>query len=92
MVLKMQLYSFGVSFLYGFVFFVLLEINSRFIYSSSVIVKIISSLLFIIFNTFLYFIILMKVNNGYIHVYFFLCMILGYVLCKVLYKKICKRN
>lgn len=92
MILKIQIYSFIVSYIYGFAFFILLEINSKFIYSSSLIIKILSSLLFIIFNTLLYFIILMKINNGYLHIYFFLSIILGYISCKTIYKKIVKRN
>ena len=92
MALKIQLYSFFVSFVYGFVFYILLEINSKFIYSSKILVKIISSFIFVIFNILLYFFILMKVNNGYIHLYFFLCIICGYVLCKVFYERICKKK
>ena len=92
MILKIQIYSFIVSYIYGFAFFILLEINSKFIYSSSLIIKILSSLLFIIFNTLLYFIILMKINNGYLHIYFFLSIILGYISCKTIYKKNCKKK
>ena len=90
--LKVQLYSFIASFIYGFFFFLMLEINSRFIYSSSKIVRIIASFLFVIVNVFLYFIILMRINNGYIHIYFFLCIILGYMMCKACYKFICKKK
>lgn len=92
MPLNIQLYSFLVSFVYGFIYFILLEVNSRFIYSSKVAVKVMSSFIFVMFNILLYFIILMKINNGYIHFYFFLCIILGYFLCKVIYKKICKKK
>ena len=87
MLLKIQIYSFLVSFIYGIIFYLLLELNSKMIYSSHLFVKIISSFLFVMFNCLLYFIILMYVNNGYIHIYFFFCLLLGYFVCKVLYKK-----
>ena len=91
MVLEIQIYSLGVSFLYGIFFFILLEINSKFIYSSNMFIKVICSFLFAIFNALLYFIILMYINNGYIHLYFFLCIILGYICSNFVYKMICKK-
>lgn len=90
MALRIQLLSFFVSFCYGIFFYLLLELNSRFLYSSHFVVKILVSFLFVMFHTLLYFLILMKINNGYIHIYFFLCILLGYVLCKILYKRFVK--
>lgn len=90
--LKVQIISLLVSFCYGMFFYLLLELNSRFLYSSNIIVKVLVSFLFVMFHTLLYFIILMKINYGYIHFYFFLCIILGYILCKVIYKKIVKKS
>lgn len=91
MSLKIQSYSFFVSFLYGMFFYIVLEINKKFIYMSFKFIKIVVSLLFILVMALLYFIILLYVNNGYLHAYFFLCIILGYIVCKVIYKKIVKR-
>ncbi|MBR3161369.1 MAG: hypothetical protein IKF19_01400 [Bacilli bacterium] len=68
-----------------------MEINKKFIYMSFKFIKIVVSLLFILVMALLYFIILLYVNNGYLHAYFFLCIILGYIVCKVIYKKIVKR-
>lgn len=92
MVLKVQIISLVVSFCYGIFFYLLLELNSRFLYSSHIVVRIIVSFLFVMFHTLLYFLILMRINYGYIHFYFFLCIILGYILCKVVYKKIVKKS
>lgn len=86
--LNIQILSFTVSFLYGMFFYLLLEINYKFLTSSSLLVKIISSLLFVVFNTLLYFIILLYINNGYVHVYFLFLMLVGYFFCKVIYKLI----
>ena len=91
MYLKIQIYSFFVSFAYGIVFNLLLELNYKLIHSSNLFIKFFISFLFIIFNFLLYFIILLYVNNGYLHFYFFLCIFCGYLLCKVVYKKIVKR-
>ena len=92
MILKVQLFSLGVSFGYGLFFYLLLELNSKFIYSTNIFVRIIVSFLFILFNTLLYFLILMKINNGYVHFYFLLSILCGYYLCKLLYKRFVKKE
>lgn len=92
MELNVQILSLVVSFIYGIFFFVLLEINSRFVYSSSFFVKVLGSFVFILISSLVYFFILLKINNGYVHIYFILCIILGYFLCKVLYKGLVKRK
>lgn len=86
MILKIQIISFIVSFVYGMFFCFTLEIFSRFLYSRFLFIKVINSFLFVTFHTLFYFVILMKVNYGYIHLYFFLCLFLGYIMCKVLHK------
>lgn len=91
MVLSVQVISLLVSFLYGIFFYLTLEINSRFIYYSNFFVRIVYSFLFVIFHTLLYFLFLMYINNGYVHIYFLFCMILGYLMCKVVYKRFVKR-
>ena len=78
MVLKVQIISLVVSFCYGIFFYLLLELNSRFLYSSHIVVRIIVSFLFVMFHTLLYFLILMKINYGYIHFYFFLCIFIAF--------------
>ena len=92
MALTMQLISLLVSFVYGFFFCFTLNLNSRFIYSSNLFIRIVISFLFVLFHSLLYFLILMRINNGYIHIYFLLCIILGYLMCKVVYKKFVKRK
>lgn len=70
----------------------MLEINSKFLYTSRLLFQIIFSFLFVLFNTLLYFIILMKINYGYIHIYFFLALLGGYLICKVLFKRFVKSD
>ena len=90
--LKIQIYSFIVSFVYGVFYYIMLDVNSKFICLSFKMMKIIYSFLFVIFMSLLFFIILLHLNNGYIHFYFFLCVILGYIVCKVVVKKIVNRK
>ena len=92
MVLSVQIISLIVSFCYGFFFCFILELSSKFIYSRNLIIRIFYSFLFILLNSLFYFLILIKINYGYVHVYFFICMLVGYLLCKVVYKKIVKRD
>ena len=87
MILSIQIVSFIVSFLYGMFFFITLQINYKFLYSSNLFIKIVFSFLFIIFHTLLYFVILLKINYGYIHLYFFFCLIIGYFVWKVGYNR-----
>ena len=84
--LNIQFLSLFVSFLYGFVVYILLEVNYKFLMTSNLVVRVIMSMFFILFITLLYFIILLCINNGYIHIYFFISVLCGYFVCKVVYK------
>ena len=91
MVLKIQVISLIVSFCYGIFFYITLELSSKILYMSNLLVRVMATLLFVLFHTLLYFLLLMKINYGYIHIYFFLSILLGYVMCKVIYKRFVKR-
>ena len=81
------------SFIYGIIFYILLEINYKYIYCGKTIYKIIVTFLFVMCNTLLYFIILKKINHGIIHIYFLICILTGYILSNFVYKKlIVKKN
>lgn len=88
MILSIQIYSLLFSFLFGMLFYILLEINYKFLYSDKLLLKVLYTFIFVIFNTLLYFICLKKINNGIIHIYFLLLILLGYLLSKVLLKKV----
>ena len=92
MILKIQIYSILYSFLYGMIFYALLEVNYKIIYESRLFIKIIYSLLFLLVNTLLYFIILIKINNGIVHIYFLLSIILGYILAYFIMIKLFKKK
>ena len=90
--INIQILSLVVSFLYGIFFYIILEVNYRFLTSSSKIIKVLSSLLFVLFHALLYFIILLYINNGYIHLYFLICILVGNFFCKVVYKWFVNKN
>ena len=93
MILKIQIFSLLYSFIYGIIFYILLEVNQKFLYEVKIVYRIIISFLFVIFISLLYFLILIKINNGILHLYFFLTMFTGYLLSFVIYKKlIVKKN
>ena len=80
MTLKIQIISLIVSFLYGIFFSFLLNINYKIIYNENKFKKIIGTFLFIIFNSLLYFYILLKINNGIVHIYCIFSIITGYIM------------
>lgn len=93
MILKVQILSLLYSFVYGILFFILLEVNYKLLYTGKIIYRIVISFLFIIIASLLYFFGLLKVNNGVIHIYFFLSLFTGYLLSFVIYEKIrCKKK
>ncbi len=92
MILEIQILSFVVSYFYGIFFYFMLKLNSIILFSAHMFLRIVGSLLFVMFHTLLYFLILLKINYGYVHLYFFLFILLGYITCKVLDKKFVKNK
>lgn len=86
--INIQIYSLLFSFLYGIIFYILLEINYNILFEGKIIYRIIISFLFVIVLSLVYFLILLKINNGVLHLYFFLLMFTGYLLSFVIYKKL----
>ena len=80
-----QLFSFIISFLFGIVFAFLNELNSSLIKKKKLYLKIIITFLFVVDVSLLYLIVIYKLNNGIMHVYFLIFIILGYIIS---YKKI----
>ena len=74
------------SFVFGLFFNLFLNLNCKFIYSYNKIIKIISSILFVIINTLLYFICLNKINNGIFHIYSLIIILLTYLSIEKLKK------
>ena len=93
MILKIQILSLIYSFFFGAIFFLLLEVNYRFLYEGKLVYRIIISFLFVIIISLGYFLGLLKINNGIIHIYFLLSLFTGYLVSFVIYNKInCKKK
>lgn len=91
MTLKIQIISLVVSFLYGIFFSFLLNINYKLIYNDNKFIKIIGTFMFIIVNSLLYFLILLKINNGIVHIYCIFSLIIGFIIENfIISKKISK--
>ena len=80
MSLKLQIISLIISFIFGILFNFLLKINYKIIYNESKIVQIGGTFLYVIASSLLYFYILLKVNNGIVHIYCLLSILLGYII------------
>ena len=78
--LKIQIISLAFSFLYGVVFSLLVNINYRFLFTKRLFYKIVVTFVFIIDMALLYFIFIKMINNGIIHSYFLLMIILGFYI------------
>ena len=87
MVLKIQIYSLIYSFFYGMFFGMLVRINYRYLYDVKKFIRVVVSFFFIMFNVMFYFMGLKYINNGILHIYFFLCILGGYFLVNGIFSK-----
>ena len=79
MILIIQIRSLAFSFIYGIFFAFKYKINRKFLISNYIFFKIIINLLFMLDHVLLYFILLSKINNGMLHIYFLLTYLLGII-------------
>lgn len=78
--LKVQLLSLAFSFAYGVLFSFLVNVNYRFLFAKKRVVQIIMTFLFLLDMALLYFLILRYLNEGIIHIYFFLMILVGFYI------------
>jgi hypothetical protein len=86
MKLDIQIYSLGYSFLFGCIFYILLDIFYNFVYVKKVILRIIFSFIFTMGMAIFYFVGLLYINNGYLHIYFIVSILVGYIFSYLLTK------
>lgn len=79
MQLYTQIITLLFSFLFGIIFSIELKLNHKFIYQNNKIYKIITTFLFVLINVLLYFIGLKKINNGILHMYGLISIMIGYI-------------
>ena len=87
MSLKIQIYSVLYSFLFGIYFSYILKLFKKYIYNNNIIIKTVSNLVIVIINSFIYFIGINKINNGIVHPYTYITLILGFYFIDIIYKK-----
>ena len=78
------------SLFFGAFFALMIDINHKYLYESKRYFKIIFTFLFILINTILYFFALKKINNGIIHIYSIICIILGFFMEHFIRNKVVK--
>ncbi len=86
--LVIQIKSLVFSFFYGVLFAILLNINYKYIYKSKLGYRILINIMFVISNVLLYFIIIKIINNGIIHFYFVVMIIMGFLISNYQFKKL----
>lgn len=80
MTLSVQIQSLIFSFIYGVFFAVIFEFSYKYFNSKIKYLNIIVITLFVLFNALLYFFCMRIINNGIIHVYFLLTLLLGFLI------------
>lgn len=89
--LKIQVFSLLFSFFYGILFSFLINVHYQFLFFKKKWVQIVVTILFLLDMALLYFLILRIINNGIIHIYFYLMIFLGFYLTFPVLKKIRKK-
>lgn len=87
MTIGMQIISLTVSFLCGIFTFFVYNYVSKWLFSTKTVYKIFLNLLFVLIITFLYFFIMMKINNAIIHIYFLLVFAFSFLLSRCVWFK-----
>ena len=85
MSLDNQLQLLVVSFLYGIFVFFTLEINAKFIYNLRKFFRYPITFLFSLLHSLLYFLILLFLNYGYLHIYGIIMTFLSFLLTSFIY-------
>ena len=91
MKLSIQIYSLIYSLVYGGVFYLLLDFFNKFTFMKKIYLKVILSWIFIMVIALLYFLGLLYINNGVLHIYFLLSIVCGYIIVYLIFKRFTHR-
>lgn len=91
MKLSIQIYSLIYSLIYGGIFYLLLDLFNKFTSMKKVYLKVILSWIFVTGMAILYFIGLLYINYGVVHIYFLLSIVCGYVIVYLILKRFTHR-
>lgn len=83
MSLSIQIQSLSLSFLFGMFFSLLFNLAYKYLFSFKLGYRILSNVLFVLSLSTLYFLLLKIVNNGILHIYFFIILFLGFIFGNV---------
>lgn len=83
MSLNIQIYSLIFSFVFGIMFSLLLKINYKVLFLCKSGIKIFSNFIFLLDISLLYFLGIKLINNGILHIYFFIVFLLGCFFGKI---------
>lgn len=86
--LTIQLNLLAFSFFYGIFFSLSINLNYKLLYNEKKLIKILSTILFVGVNVLLYFIILLRINNGILHFYSLLIIVVGFILENYIERKL----
>lgn len=90
--LKIQIISLLFSFFYGVTFSFLVNINYELLFKKRKKYRIIYTLIFVLIMALLYFFLLQRINNGIMHVYFLMIILIGFYISFPITKKIRIKN
>lgn len=85
-----QLFIIFISFIYGMIFFLLTKYNLLITKKLNTFLKYLITFIFITDIVIIYIYLIYKINLGIFHIYFLLCMFLGYALMNNLYSRLIK--
>lgn len=88
--LKIQIFSFIYSFAFGIFFGILFKLFYKILFCVKKVFCLVNTFLFVGIMSLFYFIILMFINNGIIHVYFLILILLGFFLYLYIYERMRK--
>ena len=90
--LSMQIKAIIFSLIYGVFISFMVNVNYKCLFNKNMIFKIIFDSIFILDLGMLYFFILQFINFGYLHVYFFLALSVGFFVSFSFFKKLIRKN
>ena len=91
MKLSIQIYWLFYSLFYGGIFYLLLDLFNKFTSMKKVYLKVILSWMFVTGMAILYFIGLLYINYGVLHIYFLLSIVCGYIVVYLILKRFTHR-
>ena len=91
MKLSIQIYSLFYSLFYCGIFYLLLDLFNKFASMKKVYLKVILSWMFVTGMAILYFIGLLYINYGVVHIYFLLSIVCGYIVVYLILKRFTHR-